>query len=104
MEQWLRIPGTHYEASDKGNIRNADTMQILKAQDNGRGYLVVKINGKTKRVHRLIMETWKACPNMNELDVDHIDYDKHNNALSNLRWLEKDVSARRQRRSKSSVV
>jgi hypothetical protein len=61
----------------------------LKPVDNGRGYGIVSlyVDGRimTKAVHRLVAEAYiinlKGLP-----EVDHIDGDKTNNSVSNLRW------------------
>lgn len=48
------------------------------------GYLNTRISPKYSRpVHRLVLE---AFSQPSELTVDHIDRNKHNNQLSNLRW------------------
>ena len=41
---------------------------------------------KTYRVHRLVMMAFKPIEDMDKLEVNHIDGDKKNNALSNLEW------------------
>lgn len=52
---------------------------------DGWGYLQVKHKGKTYHVHRLIAEAF--LPNIdNKPEIDHIDRNKTNNAVSNLRW------------------
>lgn len=63
--------------------------KLKKTYDNGRGYLIValSINGKytSKAIHRLLAEAF--IPNPEGLsDVDHIDGNKRNNNLDNLRW------------------
>lgn len=62
----------------------------LSPSDNGRGYLIVSLlyNGRriVKAVHRLLAEAF--IPNPEGLsDVNHIDGNKRNNALSNLEWV-----------------
>lgn len=50
------------------------------------GYLRVKINGRPYRVHRLVLEAFVGpCPE--GFECDHSNRDRHNNALTNLRWL-----------------
>lgn len=50
------------------------------------GYVVYKINGKTRLAHRLVAETF--IPNPDNLpEVDHIDGNKQNNNQKNLRWV-----------------
>lgn len=52
---------------------------------NNRGYMVVSINGKKYKVHRLVLEAFVGpCPE--GFECDHSDRDRHNNALTNLRW------------------
>lgn len=49
------------------------------------GYYRFSIKGKTYKIHRLIAETFIANP-LNKPSVDHIDRDRTNNDVSNLRW------------------
>lgn len=50
-----------------------------------KGYLLVWINKKHYRVHRLIAMAFHSNPN-NLPEVDHIDRNKGNNKPENLRW------------------
>ena len=81
----------NYEASNMGNIRNKKTKRILKAGKDAGDYLRVVLynNGKpsTKKVHRLVLETFNPIEGMKELHCDHIDFNRQNNCLENLRWL-----------------
>ena len=90
-EQYKIIKGySNYEISNFGNIRNVKTGRILK-QCNIKGYKKIELindNGKgiTHRVHRLIAEYFIPNPN-NKPTIDHIDNNKANNNVNNLRWV-----------------
>jgi hypothetical protein len=101
VEEWRPIKYTNdmYEVSDMGGIRSwydrggkrAETPRMMSTTTlNDRGYVIVrlKINGKTttKKLHRLIAETWLPNPE-NKPQVNHKDGDKTNNHLSNLEWM-----------------
>lgn len=49
------------------------------------GYYRFHVNGKTRKIHRLIAETFIEN-SMNKPSVDHIDRNRTNNDVSNLRW------------------
>lgn len=49
------------------------------------GYYRYHVNGKTRKIHRLIAETFISNPE-HKTTVDHIDRNIHNNDVSNLRW------------------
>jgi hypothetical protein len=96
MEQWKKIIGYEkYEISTLGNVRsnNGKTSIIRKQQIHWTGYPIVQLckteNGKEKRktmrVHRLIAEAFIPNP-YNLKEVDHIDKNRANNDISNLRW------------------
>lgn len=90
MEIWKIVPSfENYEVSSLGNVRDKNKTP-MKYFDNGLGYLVVRLRSagsKRKRfyVHRLVMMVFN--PINEKLEVNHIDHNKSNNALSNLEWV-----------------
>lgn len=91
-ETWRQIREFNgYEVSNLGRVRNMKTRKTRKTVFNkNTGYEMVMLFGKDRPVnlyvHRLVAEAFLANPDGCS-DVDHIDNDKTNNCVSNLRWL-----------------
>jgi len=82
-----------YEVSNYGNVRKVSTGETLR-QSIYKGYSRVDLFKnwdrydfvqKTIDVHRLVALTFIPNP-FNKRIVDHIDRDKLNNHIENLRW------------------
>ena len=63
----------------------------MKPALNGRGYYQVELNKKCIRVHRLLAMHFIPNP-LNLYCVDHIDRDRTNNQLNNLRWASRSMN------------
>lgn len=55
----------------------------IKICDNGIGYKIVKINGKSSYIHRLVYETFVGTIPFDK-EINHIDHNKSNNSYKNL--------------------
>ena len=90
MELWKEIENfKNYDVSSFGNIRNNITNNKLKYNPNQKGYHLVTLYGdirKTIPIHRLVASAFIENPN-NFPQVDHIDRNKSNNNIENLRWV-----------------
>ena len=82
-----------YAVTEDGQVWSYKSKKFLKPYKAYNGYLRVGLfkdgDRKNKRVHRLVMETYCPTEGMDDLDVDHIDFNIENNSLNNLRWLSK---------------
>jgi hypothetical protein len=91
FEMWNDIKGYEglYKISNLGNVMNIKTSRILKSWINPEGYKCVDLyhNGKKKTmyIHRLIAIHY-ISNDENKQCVDHIDNNRLNNKLTNLRW------------------
>lgn len=96
--EWKEIDGFggKYLISNTGRVINTNynksgqPKEIMANQDVN-GYMVVNLTCQNKSnprfVHRLVMMTFQPIDNVKEMQVDHIDNDRTNNNLSNLRWV-----------------
>lgn len=92
-----------YEISNIGRVRSLDRKitdkngkikyfkgKVLKARKNKNGYFIISLckDGKyeTLQISRLVASAFIPNPN-NKPCVDHIDTNRENNEVSNLRWV-----------------
>ena len=81
-----------YQVSERGEIRNAKTLRVLKQKVLPSGYLFVQLyrdkKPHTVYVHRMVAKAFILNP-YNKPEVNHLDGDKGNPAVSNLEWVTK---------------
>lgn len=97
MEEYREIPEyPNYMISNFGNLKNKKTDKILNQWIAGRGYnycRIININGQKKiTIHSLVAKIFIGERPIN-FDIDHIDRNKLNNRVDNLRYLTKSENA-----------
>jgi len=90
MERWVEMWNfPNYEVSNFGRVRNGKTEKVLKLTNDASHYNMVRLfyNKKkyTKRLGRLIWNSFNMCECENT--IDHIDMNKANDNLGNLRCI-----------------
>lgn len=91
-EIWQNIPGYagFYQISTMGRVLSCKRNKILKPQLKHDGYLVVTLSmsGVVKylQIHQLVMLTFVG-PRLLGYEVDHINMERDDNRLINLRYL-----------------
>ena len=91
-EVWKQYLDTQYEVSNLGNVRNKNTKVVLSQEDTGNGYMCVGLQidkgvYKKTRVHRMVAMTFLEFQRTEERnEVDHINGNKSDNSVDNLRW------------------
>lgn len=90
-EKWRDIPGFEglYQVSDEGRVKNARTQRILKSSLN-HGYPKVGLSKKGKisshHIYTLVMLSFVGpCPD--GCEIDHINFDRTDSTLKNLRYV-----------------
>ena len=91
---WKERPDSHFSAPKFRKAFNTKSAGKEAGTLDRNGYLVLRLAGSTHRVHRII---WALVYGQWPTIIDHIDRDKLNNKISNLR----EVDARTNCRNKS---
>lgn len=101
---WVDIKGYEgfYQVSNQGRVRSVDREiiypdghiqkykgKIISGYKHSSGYIIVDLRGKKYRVHRLVGEAFIPNPD-NKPDIDHINTNKADNRVDNLRWVTKE--------------
>ena len=102
MSTWRPVLGFEglYEVSDSGMIRNTRTGLILKSRPDKDGYLLISLwKGQPtkkfdRKVHRLVLEAFVGAPPADKPETDHINRDKQDNTIGNLRWVDRSLNNR----------
>ncbi|MGN0348238.1 MAG: HNH endonuclease [Roseburia sp.] len=88
---WKQVLGYEnvYEINENGDLRRCGSTHLINRQMRRDGYqqYSLSVNGKrkSKKIHRLVAETFIENPN-NYNVVNHIDGNKLNNNYKNLEW------------------
>ncbi len=90
MEEFREIENfDNYEVSNFGNVRNKKTEKLLKKRLSKNGYYRIDLRQNSKSttllIHRLVALTFIDNPD-EKPSVDHIDNNRTNNNVRNLRW------------------
>lgn len=110
--EWIDVKGYEgiYAVNRKGEIKSLERTiyqqgfgyrklkeHLMKPFDNGHGYMIVALrkDGKSTNhyVHRLVADHFIHNPN-NYPEVNHIDYDRSNNGVDNLEWVNRKMNVK----------
>ena len=83
----------NYLISNQGRVWNSKTKRFVGNVNRGTGYKQVSLhnNGtqQTFKIHRLVMLHFGPPQTEDKREIDHIDRDKQNNRIENLRWCDR---------------
>lgn len=86
-EIWKPVAGLEdkYCVSNLGRFYSKIKNKIMSLQTDKDGYLLICLNGKVRRAHRIIAQTFlNNCDNLPQ--INHKDGNKSNNNITNLEW------------------
>jgi hypothetical protein len=84
-EIWTHL-NKQYEISDMGNVRDKETETTLHRFKVGKGYAGVAMYGTGRKVHPWVLKKFIPCPSPMFNMCDHINRDRMDPRLINLRW------------------
>ena len=84
MTEWRQIKEKLFYVSNNGDVKNPEGQLLRKHLTYG--YYSVCFDGECHYIHRLMAEVFLEKDN-NKNFVDHIDRNKKNNNIGNLRWV-----------------
>lgn len=90
IERWVPVSGyeRYYEVSNLGRVKRFDRKKIFKGHKHKSGYINIKLTKDTRisySMHRLVYLSFNKLPLNYNGFIDHIDSNKLNNNLDNLR-------------------
>ena len=88
IERWKKNEEYGVYVSTLGRIRLIQNKEFLNIRINQDGYCVVFTNKGPQFVHRLVAYTWLGGKRNEKYNIDHINSNKRDNSIKNLRWIE----------------
>jgi len=105
MEEEWKIAVKDYEVSNKGNVRRGN--KIIKCSLNNRGYKYFQLVKDYKRTNHLIHHLVAKCfigERPDGLVIDHIDQNKLNNNVENLRYVTQQINCINNKYYRNDIV
>lgn len=108
-EHWYEFPKeisiSKYLISDKGRLWSKKLLRLKHCSPSPAGYLSTTISDDNGKNHAMFLHRLVALaliPNPNNYDtVDHIDRNRTNNVIENLRWASRYEQAKNQKKAKT---
>ena len=87
-----------YKINNNGEVWSCNINKIMKQRLNHYGYYSIKLGQKNNQkhygIHRLLAINFIPNNDINKTEVDHIDGNRTNNNIENLRWVTHTENAR----------
>ena len=104
IERWRKNEEYGVWVSTLGRIRLIKHKEFLNIRINPRGYCIVFTDKGAEYVHRLVAYTWLGGKRNDKYNVDHINSNKRDNSVRNLRWIERELNEAYARYTETTVA
>jgi len=88
IERWRKNEEYGVWVSTHGRVRLIKNKEFLNIRINQDGYCIVFTDKGAQLVHRLVAYTWLGGKRNAKYNIDHINSNKRDNSVKNLRWIE----------------
>lgn len=92
VEKWRKNVEYGVYVSNLGRVRLLKNKEILVPRIDQKGYARVFTERGPRTVHRLVAYTWLGGKRNENFNIDHINGNKRDNRVKNLRWVTIDVN------------
>lgn len=92
IERWRKNTEYGVWVSNQGRIRLIKNKNYLEPRVTDRGYCYVFTEKGAMAIHRLVAYTWMGGKRADKYTIDHINTNKRDNSVKNLRWVEEEVN------------
>ena len=92
VERWRKNREYGVWVSTKGRVRLIKNKQYLTPRIDKKGYCLVFTDKGSILVHRLVAYTWLGDKRNEKYTIDHINSNKRDNCISNLRWMPAEIN------------
>ena len=92
IERWRKNEEFGVWVSNQGRVRLIKNRKPLEPRIGKKGYCNVFTEKGSITVHRLVAYTWLGDKRNEKYTVDHINSNKRDNRVKNLRWVTKEIN------------
>lgn len=104
IERWRKNKEYGVYVSTCGRVKLIKNKEILNPRINERGYCIVFTDKGAVQVHRLVAYTWLGGKRNAMYNVDHINSNKRDNSIKNLRWVTVEVNNQYAQYTQTNIV
>lgn len=104
IERWRKNKEYGVYVSTCGRVKLIKNKEILNPRINERGYCTVFTDKGAVMVHRLVAYTWLGGKRNAMYNVDHINSNKRDNSIKNLRWVTIEVNNQYAQYTQTNIV